>query len=124
MDHEGSNPLDELIKNAEGTSQLYDIIKRIVSRKGFSVKCQDKSGKNALHILCEKYSEENLTDVIQLFIEKGIDINSYDNAGDNALGYVFRNANQLLADKVIMFLVRNGIKFRHQHEKEKYYDIF
>ena len=63
-------------------------------------------------------------DVIQLFIEKGIDINSYDNAGENALGYVFRNVNQLLADKVIMFLVRNGIKFRHQHEKEKYYDIF
>ena len=123
LDHRG---LDQVIKdetNATG-EQLYVIIKKIVNQEGFDVNHKDKLGRNALHILCENYSKENLTDVIQLLIEKGIDINSYDKTGDNALGYVFRNANQEVAVKVIKLLFRHGILFRHQHETEKYYDIF
>ena len=124
VNHEGSNPLNELIKNTEGTAQLYDIIEPIVSRKGFDVNSQDGLGRNGLHFVCENYSKEDTIDVIQLLMKKGIDINSYDKMGDNALGYAFRNADQSLADKVIIFLFRHGIKFRHQHENEKYYNIF
>ena len=123
LDHRG---LDQVIKDETDATgeQLYDIIKEIVNQEGFDVNHKDKLGRNALHILCENYSKENLTDVIQLLIEKGIDISSYDNACGNALGYVFRNANQEVAVKIIKFLARHGILFRHQHETEKYYDIF
>ena len=126
LDHGGLNPLHEIINNEayETGEQFYDIIKRIISQENFDVNQKDKLGRNALHFLCENYSKENLTDVIQLLIEKGIDINSYDKTGDNALGYVFRNANQEVAVKVIKFLARHGILFCHQHETEKYYDIF
>ena len=118
--------IDQVIKNEANKTdnQLFDIINKMVNQENFDVNQKDKLGRNALHFLCENYSKENLTDVIQLLIEKGIDINSYDKTGDNALGYVFRNANQEVAVKVIKLLFRHGILFRHQHETEKYYDIF
>ena len=118
--------IDQVIKNEANKTdnQLFDIINKMVNQENFDVNQKDKLGRNALHFLCENYSKENLTDVIQLLIEKGIDINSYDKTGDNALGYVFRNANQEVAVKVIKLLFRQGILFRHQHEAEKYYNIF
>jgi ankyrin repeat protein len=76
---------------------------------GIDVNCKDKSGINALLLLCKFYEKENLIYIIQFLIGKGIDLNFKDNNGNNALHLLCGNyQNENLID-ILRILIENGI---------------
>ncbi|KAI9557856.1 hypothetical protein GHT06_014607 [Daphnia sinensis] len=80
--------------------KLQDLI-----RRGINVNAQDTNGCNALHILCENNSNENLTSIMELLIRREIDINAKDACGNNALHVLcqFNSSGNLLdAIKVLI----------------------
>ena len=63
---------------------------KLLLRCGIEINCKDKNGWNALHYLCQYYSEDNLIDIMKLLIASGIDVRCKNNLGCTALHLLFQ----------------------------------
>ncbi|KZS11442.1 Uncharacterized protein APZ42_024210 [Daphnia magna] len=111
------NKIEEHEKNffrlcANGPNdKLQDLIKR-----GIDVNTIDRNGCNALHILCENNSNENLMSVTKLLIKHEIDINAKNACGNNTLHVLceFYSSENLL--DAIELLIKHGINVSDKNE--------
>jgi ankyrin repeat protein len=88
---------------------LIDIV-RFFIEKNIDVICKDKYGRNALHLVCIGYKNENFIDIVRLLIEKNIDVNCKDDYdGWNALNFVSCYAPKTLTFDLVQLLVQHKI---------------
>jgi ankyrin repeat protein len=78
---------------------------------GIDINCINNDGWNALHILCRHYVEENLIDVVKLFIDNGIKINCkcYGGSGWNALYVLCKYNSSIKLIDTLRLLIQAGI---------------
>jgi ankyrin repeat protein len=63
--------------------------------------------------LCQNYKNENLIDIVQLFIENGIDVNWKNRAGWNALLFLCKNYVNDNLIEIVRLLIEHGININH-----------
>ena len=71
---------------------------------GADVKAKDKYGWTALHILCQTYQKDNLTEVIRLLIQYGADVKAKTYGGDNAHALLRNNNKNRYNNEVVKLL--------------------
>ncbi len=77
---------------------------------GIDVNAKNYEGKTALHILCQYNQNKNLIDIIQLFIDNGVDVNAEDNEHGRTVLHdtcqIYENEDLI---DVLRLLIKNGI---------------
>jgi len=82
----GSTALHYLCEYCENRNDLFNILKLFIdSGRVFDLNAIDNKRKTIIHLLCEKYKNPDLVNIIRLLIESGIDINAKDSNGDTAI---------------------------------------
>jgi ankyrin repeat protein len=90
---------------------LLDITGLLIEN-GIDINCKNKSGDNALTVLCRYYAKENVGDIIRLLTENGIDIHLKVNHSEDVCLYVLENFKvKTPLEEVIKLLIRHGIQF-------------
>jgi len=108
----GDTALHYLCENCENRNDIFNNIKFFVnSGRVVDLNAIDFNRKTILHLLCEKYQNSDLVNIVQLLIEKGIDINWKDFNGDTAVQYlVQKHPHTDVMSQIIKVFIMKGCK--------------
>ena len=81
---DGTNCLIALCSHHHGHSDFVATFRMLI-KNGVDVSTKNSKGMTALHILCEKYTGENLLDVVQMLVVAKIDKEAKDKNGRKAI---------------------------------------
>jgi ankyrin repeat protein len=88
-DREGSNALHLLLDSNHNFIDETLITNLLCHPSSLDLNDRNKDGMNTLHLLCASpYKDQNLSKLIQLFIDKGLKINKTDKNGFSALDHI------------------------------------
>jgi len=69
-------------------------LKALIVEDDVHVHLKGKDGNTnmtTLHALCQSYKGANISDIVELLVEKGVDLNARTTTGDTALGFLCEN---------------------------------
>ncbi len=91
VNEHGLTPLLQLATDSAYIQLIsIELVQRLI--ENVDVNTKDKKGQNALHLFSANYKNDNLIEIVELLVKKGVDVNAKDK-------HFERNALLYLADR-------------------------